>query len=147
MHRSLLALAVLLGALALAPYPSTPAAASCAGPRLDLPADPVLERGTTLTIEGAGFVEGCRDSMSCSGSPGCESCAYDDPPERPLEDVDLVMVQRGRSWILGEADAGTAEEGRLGQVNWTFEVPADVRPGRAELIPGDGTDVVDVRIG
>jgi hypothetical protein len=145
MRRSVLALFLALGALAFVPYPSTPAAASCAGPLLELPADPVLQRGTALTVEGAGFVEGCRDTMSCSGAPGCESCEYDEPPERPLEDVDLMLVQRGRSWVLATADAGTAEDGRLGRVRWAFELPPQVRPGRAALVTG--TDPVAVRIG
>lgn len=146
MRRSVLALFLALGALAFAPYPSVPAAASCAGPILELPTDPVLQRGTALTVEGAGFVEGCRDTMSCSGVPGCESCEYDEPLERPDEDVDLVLLQRGRTWTLDTADAGTAEDDRLGRVTWSFTLPADVRRGTARLVAGDGTDAVRIRI-
>ncbi|MEI5674245.1 MULTISPECIES: hypothetical protein [unclassified Nocardioides] len=65
----------------------------------------------------------------CPSPPDCESCAYDGPPERPLRDVRLELVQGDRTWLLGTADAGTAADDRLGQVTWTFCRPT-CGPGR-----------------
>lgn len=130
-------------ALAVAPFPKTPAAASCAGPYLKDADRIVLARGATATIEGRSFVDGCQDSMSCS--VGCDSCEYDDPPPTPMEDVGLQLVQRGRTWDLGAADAGTAEGNRLGWVTWTFDLPADAKPGPAKLVP-EQAEPVRIRI-
>ena len=140
----LILLAVLLG-LAVAPYPSSPAAASCAGPTLKNVQDLVLARGASSTVEGRSFADGCQDSMSCSAVPGCGSCEYDDPPPTPLQDVELRLRQRGVTWSLGTADAGTAEDKRLGWVTWTFDLPPGVEPGRARLI-ADHAEPVTVRI-
>lgn len=139
MRRSALVLATSLLALPVAPFPQSPASASCAAPHLENAEGLVLERGATATIEGRAFVHGCRDSMSCG--PGCSGCEYDDPPERPMEDVRLRLVQQGRSWDLDVADAGTADENHLGWVSWRFQVPAGVRPGRAKLVPDESEPV------
>ncbi|SDD84270.1 hypothetical protein SAMN05421872_111170 [Nocardioides lianchengensis] len=146
MRRPLLVLLLALLGLAVAPYPSPPAVASCAAPYLDLPAEPTLTRGADSTVEGRAFVDGCRDTMSCSGLPGCESCESDGPPERPLRDVRLELVQGDRTWPLGTADAGTAADDRLGQVTWTFTLPADVRPGPA-VLQVDGEEQAEVVVG
>jgi hypothetical protein len=139
-----LPLLLLLGLVVL-PLPREWASASCAGPSLDLPADTVLARGAAVTVEGRAFVDGCRDTMSCTGAPGCSSCEYDEPPQRPLQDVALVLVQDGRTWPLAVADAGDAGDDRLGRVAWTFDLPPGVRRGPARLDAGDQSSV-DVRI-
>lgn len=145
MKRSpLLLLAVLLG-LSAAPFPHGPASASCAAPSLDVSDSLVLRRGANAVVEGRGFVDGCQDSMSCSGVLGCDNCEYDDPPPQPLEDVDLRLVQRDRSWLLGTADAGAAENGRQGRVSWSVDVPLDADPGPARLV-SDHTQPIRIRI-
>lgn len=134
MGRSLLLLVTTLLGGAMAPFPGLSASASCAGPSLTATGPLVLERGATSTVEGRGFVDGCQDSMSCS-TVGCDSCEYDDPPPAPMQNLRLRIVQDGRSWNVAVADAGTAEGDQLGQVVWTFELPAGVQPGRARLLP------------
>jgi hypothetical protein len=135
MRRSTLLLVATLFGLAAAPFPQPPAAASCAAPYLKTTEPLVLERGAIVTIEGRAFTDGgCQDSMSCSTGLGCDSCEYDDPPPTPMEDVRLRLVQRDRTWQLGVADSGAAEDNQLGWVTWTFELPGDARPGPARLI-------------
>lgn len=101
----------------------------------------VLERGAATLLEGRAFVEGCRDSMGCSTGLGCDACRYEDPPEVPLRDVSLRLVQADRTWDLAVADAGMAENNQLGWVTWTFEVPVGANPGPAKLVPEHGEGV------
>ena len=69
-------------------------------------------------------------------------------PEVPLVDVELVLLQRQPTMSqtpLAVADAGIAEEGRLGQVTWTFAVPPDQPLGRA-VLKTEGSEPLRVRI-
>lgn len=141
---SLLLVSTLLG-LAVMPFPQPPASASCAAPYLKDTAGLVLERGATATVEGRSFVRGCRDSMSCTVGPGCDSCEYEDPPPAPMEDVGLRLVQGDRTWDLDVADARTADDNQAGWVTWTFVLPADAKAGSAKLLP-DEAEPVPVRI-
>lgn len=142
MRRSSVLLAVAALGFLVAPASQPAAKASCTGPYL-LDADRlVLARGTTTTVEGRGFVAGCRDSMGCEVGPGCDDCDYDEPPATPYDDVRLGLVQGGRTWTLATADAGSAADDRLGWVTWTFDVPAGVRPGRARLVADHGGPVL-----
>jgi len=136
--RLLLAVPLLL--LGVAP---TPSAATCAAPWLTAAPGTVLERGVPATVEGRAFVDGCRDSMTCG--IGCGACEYDDPPPEPYRDVDLRLVQDGRSWHLGTTDAASAEAAVEGRVRWRVTVPAAARPGRARLV-ADHAEPVSVRI-
>ena len=131
--------------LVIAPFPAGPAVASCTGSSLEGVETLVLRAGATASLEGRGFVDGCRDTQSCSGVGGCQRCEYDEPPEQPHQDVRLELRQDGRSWLLDTADAGTAEDQQLGWVTWTFEVPAGVEPGRARLV-ADGTRPVEITV-
>jgi hypothetical protein len=131
--------------LAVVPFPQPPAASSCAAPYLQVTQRLVLERGASITIEGRAFADGCQDSMSCSAGLGCDSCDYDDPPPTPLEDVGLRLVQHGRTWDLGVADAGTAENNQLGWVTWTFDLPTAAKPGPAHLV-SEHAEPVPIRI-
>lgn len=145
-RRSPLLLVTTLLGLAVLPFPQTPASASCAAPYLKVTERLVLERGATAMIEGRSFADGCQDSMSCStGRLGCDSCEYDDPPPTPMDDVELRLVQRDRTWRLGVADAETAEDNHLGWVTWTFELPANAKPGWAKLLP-EQAEPVRIRI-
>jgi hypothetical protein len=144
-RRPLLALLAVLLGVSLAPYPAPPATASCVGPYLKDAEDLVLHRGDTVTVHGRAFAEGCRDTMTCSGWLGCDHCEYNDPPPQPMTDVALVLRQRGRTWTLATADARTAEDNQLGWATWTFELPDDVQPGRARLLP-ESSEPVPVQI-
>ena len=128
--RSWILLATMLVSLAVAPLPQPPASASCAAPFLDAPQRLVLERGATTTVNGRAFVDGCRDTMSCSAVPGCSHCEYTDPPPEPMQEVRLRLRQGERTWKLATASA----QGDGGRVTWTFELPAGVRPGQARLL-------------
>lgn len=132
-------------ALAAAPFPQTTASASCAAPFLDVSDGLVLRRGAAASIEGRAFADGCRDSMSCSTTLGCDDCEYDDPPPTPMEDVRLSLVQGNRTWRLGVADAETAESNHLGWVTWSFDLPSDAKTGPARLL-ADHADRVRIRI-
>lgn len=138
MRRSLLALVVVLLGLALAPYPSSPASASCVGPSLD-DKHLVLTHGGEQTVTGQYFFNGCEDSVGCDDSPGCSSCEPSDP-QSPRTDVGLRIAQHGRTWSLGTVDADADY-----RTSWSFELPPDVTPGRATLLP-DGAQPVEVRI-
>lgn len=141
MRTSFLGLLALLAALAVAPYPQAPARASCAGPYLELDRKPVLERGQSVTVAGVHFVDGCRDTMSCSAVPGCGGCHYDDPPPQPMTGVDLELRQSGRTWVLDTQDADES-----GDIVWEFELPEEVQPGPARLRDGRASwTVVRVR--
>ena len=142
-RRFLLLVALLLG-LAMLPYPGSPAVASCAGPSLEVHNGQVLERGASLLIEGRVFVDGCQDSMSCSRGLGCDSCKYDDPPPRAMDDVTLRLVQGDRTWELGVADAEESGD-HLGWVSWPVELPRGVKPGPA-MLEADPAPPVRVRI-
>jgi hypothetical protein len=132
-------------ALTVLPFPQRPATASCAAPYLQVDRGQTLERRGQAVVEGRAFVDGCRDAMGCSEVLGCTSCDYEEPPETPMEDVRLRLLQGGRAWILGVADADTAGNGHLGWITWRFDVPIGVEPGRARLVP-DGGETAPVRI-
>jgi hypothetical protein len=132
--------------LVLAPFPQSAASASCVGPSLQGADALVLDRGGAASVEGRFFVDGCRDTMSCTGAPGCQRCKYDEPPEEPQQDISLELRQRGHAWVVGTADAGTAEDDRFGEVTWTFDVPRGVEPGRARLV-AEGAQPVEVVVG
>lgn len=145
MRPSLLALVAMLLALAVAPFPGSPAAASCVGPYLDGVDGDVVEARATMTVEGRAFVDGCRDTMSCTGFLGCSSCEWNDPPPTPMTDVELRLEQGGRSWSLGTADARSADD-EVGWVTWQVTLPDDVRRGRARLVTDAGaTATIRVR--
>jgi hypothetical protein len=142
---ALLLTAALIG-LAVAPLPEQPASASCAAPYLEVDERTTLSPGTTVTIEGGAFVDGCRDVMVCGSGWGCDDgCEYPDPPPVPYEDVELRLVQGQRSWVLGTSDAGTAEDDQQGRVRWTVDLPTGAEPGRARLV-ADHAGPVQVRI-
>jgi hypothetical protein len=145
MHRGFTFLMVGLVGLVVAPFPQVPASASCTGPYLEGAERLVLRRGVSTSVEGRSFADGCRDTMTCSGVLGCQECTYDEPPERPQQDIRLELRQRGQTWALATADARSAEDQRLGWVTWTFELPNAVRPGPARLVP-EGAQPVEVRV-
>ncbi|KAA1416779.1 hypothetical protein F0U44_16415 [Nocardioides humilatus] len=118
-------IAVLLGS-AVVPYPDGPAAASCAGPTLSIVPDTAIPRGTS-TVAGRHFNDGCNDVGSCT--VGCSRHCDEPEPVEPLDDVELRLVQRGRTWTLGTVDADGS-----GDVSWTIEVPSTARPGPATLV-------------
>lgn len=125
-----------MGALLLAgaPWPPERAAASCAAPSIQIGDDTqrrvAIAASATITVEGLGFVDGCDDT----GGQTEWGCTPDDVTEAPMRDVGLSIRQGPQRWELGSADAGTAEDNRLGQVTWSFDVPGRLEPGRATLI-------------
>ncbi len=130
--------AVLTGGAVAPYYPQPTAVASCVGPSLIDVEHLTLERGTSVTVEGSPFVDGCNDTGSCS--VGCGGRCDDPEPVEPQEDIHLELVQGGRAWPLGNVDAD--DDGRA---SWTFVVPEDADLGRARLV-ADGVRPVQVRI-
>ena len=125
----------MLGGLAVAPFPSSPAAASCVAPQLSVAGDlsscqePIeLRRGDEVTVDGRYFHDGCDDS----GGGDSFGCSSDEPElEPPLQDVELEFFEKAASTdgtVLGAADAD--DESRT---SWTFVVPADAPLGRGVL--------------
>lgn len=131
--------------VALSVVPSGGASGSCAGPELSAPAlvdrPPQLMIGGETTVTGTSFVDGCDDG----GGADVLGCSRDEGETvTPLRDVTLILRQQGRTWELGTADAGTAQEGRLGQVSWTIRVPMDLAAGPAVLVAGRARLKVEV---
>jgi hypothetical protein len=141
----LLALAAVVMA-AVAPWPVTPAAGSCARPYLYIgdpqPARPVPVTTSTVTVQGRAFARGCNDTGTVNVF-GCDTSRRE--VEEPMTEVTLTVQQGSRSWWLGTENAGTAEENRLGQITWTVRLPADVAPGRALLVAPQA-DPLPIRI-
>jgi hypothetical protein len=143
-----------LAGLAVVPYPSSPASASCVAPWLsfdgEYPAADArvpLVRGEEVTVVGRGFREGCNDTGSSSGVFGCSGEDMGEE-ETPLQDVELFLVQQRPTLLqvsVGVEDAGTADEGRLGWVTWTFTVPETMRLGGARF-SSEGAENLEVRI-
>lgn len=103
----------------------------------------MLARGEQVRVEGRGFVDGCDDT----GGGDAFGCTHDEPePVIPRADVELrlssgaVQAENAPGVVLGRADAGTADDDRLGQVVWTVVVPTDAPPGRA-LLDADGAEL------
>lgn len=121
------------------PWPAGDAAAGCVAPYLEDSATgaepPVLRLGSTVTIEGDAFVDGCNDTDSTwACSAGSVS---------PMEDVVLRIKQCGREWELGSADASDGEAG--GHVEWTVDLPEGLIRGRATL-QADSSDPLRVQV-
>ncbi len=135
--------AILLAALTTAtllPFGQQPAAASCAAPSLTGTDHLVLRHGASAEIDGAGFANGCQDTGSCSATPGCSSCDYG-PEPKPMSGITLTLRQNGRTWPLGTADARATHDD-FGAVTWAVELPMEVKPGRATLVPEYGQAAV-----
>lgn len=124
---------------ATCPWPAGEAAAGCVAPYLEGSAigaePPVLRLGSTVTIEGDAFVEGCNDTGSTWG------CSAES--ESPMKDVVLRIQQGGSEWELGSADASDGE-GR-GHVEWTVALPEGLTKGRATL-KADSSEPLRVRV-
>lgn len=144
--RTTLALAVAL-TVAAGPWPGEEASASCVAPYLDVEGArgeprPAVAPGARVTVEGRAFVVGCDDV----GTSTMWGCTVDEgEPVVPMEDIDLQVRQQGRVWTLGSADAGAAEENRLGHLSWTVRLPDGLRPGWASLV-ADEAQPLRVRI-
>lgn len=144
MRPATMALLVMLTSVTLLPFGQQAATASCAGPYLTNVEHLVLHRGTVVEVDGAAFADGCQDVGSCSSTLGCTTCDYG-PEPTPMVDINLSLRQSGRTWPLGSADAGAAQDNELGQVTWAVEIPSGVKPGRATLVP-EGGQPTKVRI-
>lgn len=144
---ALLACALVLAALGLGVFAPGPAAASCAGPQL------ALEQGGTtvaprrvgqgdreailydigrdrpLRVNGSNLTFDCQDTASASPR-GCGAPVTDPvKPLVPMQAPEVVLTQRGRSWILGRV--GVIGPDLTAQV--VVDLPRAVRPGRATL--------------
>ncbi len=108
------------------PFPEVGASAGSVGPEF-------VEKRIVLTHDGEQTVrakwlhDGCDDTGTCS-TTGCDDCEMADE-ERPSENVGLRITQMGRSWLLGTVDADADYN-----ATWTFELPAQVHPGKARLL-------------
>lgn len=136
MRPLLVALLATLLALTVVPFPQDGASASCAAPTFSKERI-VLSRAGEQTVRAEGVRDGCEDGESCSA--GCDDCKVEDP-ETPRKDVELRIVQMGRSWSLGTVDA---DEDNV--ATWTFDLPAGVEPGPARL-SATGIRPVGIRV-
>lgn len=125
--------------LASSPWPTRDAVAGCVAPYLEDSArgatPPVLRAGSTVTIEGDAFADGCDDTGSTW------ACAAES--REPMEDVVLRIRQGGREWELGSADASDGDRG--GHVEWTVALPEGLQPGRA-VLQADESEPLRVRM-
>lgn len=123
-----------------------PAVAGCVAPTLrvagsswDRTTRPELVAGSPVVVEGRDLRDSCNDYGTTTVSPlGCEEHVAD--PPGPATDVVLRVEQRGRSWLLGRADADASFD-----ATWDVRLPADLRPGRARLV-ADGSEPLRLRV-
>lgn len=94
-----------------------------------------VRAGQLIVVAGRGFTDGCHDlavSAGCSAPPRPR-------PDVPAEDVDLVLEQGGRRWVLGTADAG--RPGDQYPIRWVTRLPTALHAGTAHLV-AHTTDVL-----
>lgn len=96
-----------------------------------------IRLGRPVTISGGWFRDGCSDAYARSG---CSTRPVEQ--ESPLTQVRLRLVQGGRQWTLGVADAGDRSSHYA--IHWQVRLPATTTPGPARLEAGDA--VLKVRI-
>lgn len=122
------------------------ASASCAAPYLARPAGALatVTPNSRITVLGRAFVRGCADTGGTSSAPGCSGSRQ--PVERPMRDIPLRFRQRGQEWLVGSADAGTAERNQLGHVTWVVKVPEALQPGKAFIV-ARGAQPLQVTVG
>ena len=94
------------------------ASASCAGPSV-MTEPRQAQPGDLLTVRGEGHLSACNDTGQAE-------------PARPLGDLPVFFLQGPELTDLGRLDATGAE----GTVLTTITVPADARPGLAEVTVG-----------
>jgi hypothetical protein len=118
-----------------------PSEAGCVAPELTVPEQPragtpepdqlgrlrrpvALHQGKELTVRGRWFFDECDDTGTTSG------CVHDEPRGAvgPSRHVRLILVQGGRTWQLGSANADNQFRTR-----WHVVLPADAAPGPAVL--------------
>jgi hypothetical protein len=137
-------LVTLLLAAAVAPFPGSPAQASCVGPQLSITGQrarlPEVRPAIAVTVDGRYFVNGCDDTGGQATGFGCAHRTRPQDRVTPMAHVELVLRQHGREWRLGTAEA-TSD----GRISWDVRVPVGVEPGRARLMtPASDTLVVVV---
>lgn len=124
---------------ASSPWPARDAVAGCVAPYLEDSATgaapPVLRLGSTVTIEGDAFANGCDDTGS--------TWACSAESREPMQDVVLRIRQGGREWELGSADASDGDT--VGHVEWTVALPEGLQPGRA-VLQADESDPLRVKV-
>lgn len=123
---------VLLGVVPL-PF----AQADCVGPLLGVgpsvddvepPENGVLPAaGTAVTVSGVWFHTGCDDAGEVTGCSATSS-------EAPMRDVDLVLEQGAKLWVIGTESAAARDDQYA--VLWSAAIPADVQQGPAILRAG-----------
>ncbi len=104
-----------------AAFVPVPAAASCAGPSIEVQPD-VLEPGDQLHVAGEFFLDGCNDvgvGSSCNPIPQAPE------PEPPMTGVRLEL--RGGGEVVDAAEVDADSSGRLGA---TLTLPADAKAGK-----------------
>ena len=144
MRASRLLLLALLGGLVALPAGHDPAVAGCVGPRLVEPAAagglPAVPATDAFIVRGEAFGgTACDDDGGAGNGLACHR--DEEQTEPPLADVRLVLRQGGRTWELGEADAGSG-----GRISWEVTLPRDVPPGRAVLVADPGEHSGAVRL-
>jgi hypothetical protein len=134
--------------LATAVLPVAGAEASCAAPYLqvgEFEQRPVLEAGSSVTVEGRAFVDGCNDSGGVA-VVGCIAIPEEETDtEAAMSDVTLSLRQGPRRYDLGTEDAGLAEDNELGQITWEITLPGNLRRGPAMLMAGTARLQIDIR--
>ncbi len=144
---AILACVLFMAAAGLGLVAPTPAGASCAGPQLALeqggaPVPPRrvgegesekllydISRNQPLRVNGSNLTFDCQDTYSATQ----RGCGAPRPgpvdPIVPMQNPELVLTQRGRTWTLGRV--GAIGPDLTAQIE--VELPRAVRPGPAVL--------------
>ena len=161
-HLARLVLVLLVAATGLGLFAPTSAPASCVGPSIAVDGVPAttttrlpspdegempvvrLAPGSSFTVTGQYFFNGCDDTSSCTSyGPGCSRCDAPEPP-KTQQDVPLTLTWNGRDFALGTADADPTTLATTWSVRLPPEVTADgglavLRAGYARPVAIDVT--------
>ncbi len=98
------------------------AGADCAGPSITFPH--IADRGAELRVKGTAWIDGCDDT----GGP-----IFGPEPGKPVDDIELTLVQGQKKWVMWTGRSNTR-----GELRATVTVPIDAAPGDALLIASRG---------
>ena len=121
---------VVLGAVLVAAFGLSPAHAACVAPSVLLDGPTRLHVGDSITVRGEFWTNECNDTTVCG--TGCGARCEGPEPERPLQNITIVMTRPG-----GLGTPIVLAEGVDAAPDLTFDrevvIPPQASPGRYRL--------------
>src|SRR5512132_2880052 len=100
---------LILGAVLVAAFGLSPAHAACVAPSVLLDGPSKLHAGDTVTVRGETWTNECNDTTVCGN--GCGDWCMGPEPERPLENITIVMTPASGERSVGLGGSVPAEGG------------------------------------